>query len=101
MLGSISMVDKVYAKDTSPDAISAAVGQEVMYPLIARAKGWEGQAQVAIHPKKGVSLYHTSGSPELDRAALEAAQSAFDKGAVPQPEHGTVVVPVIFRLATH
>lgn len=86
------------------DEITAAIQKEVEYPMVARMRGGEGQVMLRVKwddaKKLHVTLAEPSKHPELDQEALRAAKKAL-KNRLDLLQTSSVLVPVIFRLATH
>lgn len=65
---------------TFKDAVRSAVRTAVRYPRVARVMGIEGAAEVAFKYRDGsashVHVVHSSGSPILDQAALNAVRQS-------------------------
>ena len=79
--------------------LSRIVRNRLIYPVIAKAKGWSGVTQVAfmITANGGVvsgseSVRKTSGYAELDQAALNAVRGAAN---LPTPPHQMEVVVAV------
>ncbi len=87
-------------------ALSQAIGRHQRYPQLARMRGWQGTATVAL--KFGVgsrllatTLHKSSGHDVLDEQALEMVRDAHPLPAAPERLRSrdfTVLVPIVFRL---
>ncbi len=66
------------------------------YPLVARARGWQGTAEVALSvladgSVQAATLWRSSGYSALDQAALAAARhSRFSPPREPAPLRGRI-----------
>jgi TonB family protein len=65
------------------------------YPLIARARGWQGTVEVLLSvladgSVNAATLWHSSGYSVLDRAAVAAAQHSRFSPPQPAPLRGRI-----------
>lgn len=76
------------------------------YPALARERGWQGTADVALNfsallPAPQISLTHSSGSPQLDEQALDMVSQAARTTFLPESLKGRdlhILLPVRFSL---
>lgn len=83
----------------SAAALACAIAQPE-YPRIARRAGWEGRVSLLLHigadgAVKSAQVQQSSGYPELDAAALQAARNG-RCAAQPQPARASLAIN--FRL---
>jgi protein TonB len=79
------------------------------YPPLARERGWEGTAEVALSfsallPTPQISLPRSSGSPLLDEQALDMVAQAARLTVLPESLKGRdlhILLPVKFSLDEH
>jgi protein TonB len=86
-------------------SVMELITRELIYPAIARRKGWQGVVKLELHIEADGSITdlqvdETSGYSILDRAALQCLQLARIPGATQwlQGHAIDIVVPVEYRL---
>lgn len=100
--------DGVNADDLRQYRISLAIAARrfKQYPALARERGWEGTAEIALTvsahlPEPAVTLLRTSGHVALDRQAQEMMAQAARAAVLPESLKGRdfrLVLPVRFSL---
>lgn len=100
--------DGVSADDLRQYRISLAIAARRFkrYPALARERGWEGTAEVALTvnarlPEPDVTLLRSSGHVALDRQAQEMMAQAARAAVLPESLKGRdfrIVLPVQFSL---
>lgn len=95
------------ALDAYARTLSAEIARQRRYPAVARMRGWQGTAVLAItlSPAGAVlksSLSRSSGHAVLDEQALKMVAEASPLPIAPPPLHGRTLefeLPVVFALA--
>jgi periplasmic protein TonB len=90
-----------HGDDLRWDLLRRAIQRHVIYPVVARRLGWQGETLVAfIIDSTGqpavLRILRSSGYDLLDKSALQAVARA-----APLPAGGdgtTVVIPIVFGL---